>query len=138
MLLSEVCTYLATQGIGTSGTNLFYGPMQEQYPDAVVVVEEYGGFPDEPNLGDGGPTSGQATRLEYPAFRVLCRGTRDDYDGPRAKAVLAKAALMKVVNETMSSCQYLGFDVGPLIPLRPDSNFRHSITFNVHTMKEPS
>lgn len=131
MVLPELTTYLATQGIGTAGTNLFYGILPDT-PDALVTLFEYGGFPNEPDLGTGGTT----TRFEYPRIQMLCRGVKDDYDGPRLKAQQVVAALTAVVNTTLSGIYYIS--VIPLQApffLRRDENFRVEFACNFQVSK---
>lgn len=142
MVLAEVTTYLASQGIGTAATDLFYGPMKEAYPDAVVLVQEYGGLTDEPNLSDPTPTAapaGKSIRLEFPRIQILCRGARNDYNTPRAKAEAARVALTKVLNQTLSGVRYLAIEpIQPPFPLSADENERERIVFNCQITKELS
>lgn len=139
MLLAEIATYLASQSLGlTGGVNLFYGKMQEEFPDDVTVIFEYGGEPDEPTLGDP-PTFGKAVRLEYPRIQILCRGSRDTYDGPRITAEAIRIVLVKVVNMTLSGVRYLSIESKePPFRLREDENFRTEIVSNYKITKEMS
>lgn len=134
MILAELVTYLATQGIGTAGTNLFYGLMKEQYPDVVVVVQENGGTPDEPDLG---VNKGQTVRLENPEIVVICRGVRDDYDTPRQKAEDVRTALMKITNQTLSGVKFLVAETRPPGFRRFDDNFRNEFGVPARVTKLP-
>lgn len=143
MVLAELTTYLAAAGLGlVGGTNLFYGPMKASYPDAVTLVQLYGGIAPEPNLGDDTPTLtpfGKAVRLEFPRVQVLCRGVRDDTDTPLALATSCEVALLKIINTTLSGIYYL--EVAPIqhpFRLRTDENFREEYAINFQVTKEHS
>jgi hypothetical protein len=138
MLLPELTTWAATKSLGTAGTDLFYGPMHEEYPDAVTIIQEYGGLADEPSLGDpSGP--GTKIRYEQPFVQFLFRGARDDYDGPRTRAEAGRVAVMTILNTTMSGVLYLGAEiVQPPFHMMTDENQRHYFVLNVHIFKEPS
>jgi hypothetical protein len=141
MLLSEICGYLNAMGIAASGVDLFYGPMQEQYPDAVVLIQQYGGLADEPSMGDidGEVGPGRETRIEYPRFTVLCRGAKNDTDGPYQKSMEVRAALVQVLNQTLSNVRYLNIEaLQPPIRLAADENFREKYNTNYQATKEPS
>ena len=118
MVLAELTTYLVTQGIGTAGTNLFYGILPDS-PDACVALFEYGGYPNDPVLG------GTTVRLEYPSIQVMCRGVRDDYTNPRQKAQDVVAAFTKIGTQILSGVEYKAvLGNGPVTFLRRDENFR--------------
>ncbi|WP_461365563.1 minor capsid protein [Candidatus Darwinibacter acetoxidans] len=70
-MLKEIGTYLATQNVGTVGTDIFLGQMPDQ-PDNCVSLFEYAGSP--PDLHWNG---------EYPGLQVRVRST--SYSGGRAK-----------------------------------------------------
>ena len=131
MLLPEVAAYLIAQGIGTAlDTDVFLGKIPAD-PDVVVVLSEYTGMADEPDLGTGN------IRLEFPRIQVLCRGAKDDYATPRQTAQTAKQKLMKVLNQTLSGVRYLAINVesGPFF-LRRDQNDRIEIVANYQVTKE--
>ena len=104
MLLTELAAYLQAQGIGTQGVSLFYGTMPETDPTdsspVTVVLYEYGGTMNEPDLGTGN------TRLEFPSVQIVCRGLANDYNSPRQKATDIVTALTKVINQTLSGVSY--------------------------------
>jgi len=70
-VLTEISAYLATQDIGTVGTDIFLGLMPDK-PDSCVALFEYAGSP--PDLHWDG---------EYPGLQVRVRGT--GYAAARAK-----------------------------------------------------
>lgn len=78
-LLLELTTYLATQGVGTVGTNLFAGFMPDT-PHACGTLYEYGGAP--PDLGFSYP----GIQHENSAVQMVFRGNPTDYSSPRAKS----------------------------------------------------
>lgn len=139
---AEITAYLATQGLGTAGTDLFYGPVREFYQDAMGTVQLWGGLKDEPNLGDNtggaGATFGRAVRLEYPKLQVLFRGAPNDYDGPRLKADQARNELAKVLNTSLSGTRYVSIETNNVRWLKMDENFRHHFIFDVMPTKGKS
>lgn len=138
-ILTEITSLLAGSSIGlSSGTNLFYGPMHEEYPDAVVLVNLYGGLRDEPNLGEGA-LAGKATRLEFKRVQILARGAPNDTDGPLALAKSCHDVLVAVLDQTLSGTYYLEVAaVQPPFRMPTDKNFRETYIFNVQCTKEPS
>ena len=97
-LLDDVATQLETAGCGTVGTTIFVGQMPDSV-DAGLVLNEYGGAPPEFDLSDPG------VHYELPHFQVFCRHTV--YATGRALIESAYVALAKVVNQTLTSTQYL-------------------------------
>ena len=130
-VLEEVITFLAAEGLGTDGTDLFRARMPDA-PDACGVVYETGGI--APDLGFGAST----VRFESPALQVVFRGAAQDYDGPRAKAKTAWASLASVEAQALTGTTYNW--IHPLqspFPLgEPDEKQRLSIAFNVLVEKE--
>jgi hypothetical protein len=138
MTEAEVVTYLASQGGGTAGVDIWYGSMLETYPDVVTLVQVTGGLPDEPDMGDEA-ASGSKTRLEFPRLQILYRGIRDDYTGPRTRAESGRVAMMKIVNTTLSGVRYLSAEpLGPPYKIRQDENFRYEFAIKVQVTKELS
>lgn len=132
MLLPELATYLQSAGIGTLGTDLFYGRVPAS-PDVCTVLMEYGGLPIEPDLGT--PT----IRLEFPRVQVLTRGLKDDYDTPRLKAQAVLVALTAIVNQSLSGVAYkVAAALQSPFFLRRDQNDRVEIACNYQVMKAPS
>jgi hypothetical protein len=139
-IYTEIASYLEAQGIGTGGTNLFYGTFKEPYPDACVVFNIYGGVKDEPNLGDAGAAGqGRASRLTHPRIQFAARGVANDTDGPYAKAAAIRDAMLKLLNFTLSGTFYTSVDTinGPE-RMMTDNNFREIYIVNMELMKEPS
>jgi len=134
MVLDELATHCAANGIGTPGFDLFYGILPPD-PDVCTALFEYGGMPSEPNTGSGGTVN----RLVFPRIQVLTRGIKDDYDGPRIRAEQVVTLFTAILNQNIAGVRYLA--VTPLqepFPLRRDDNFRIETVCNYQVYKEPS
>lgn len=131
MVLPELTTFLATQGIGTAGTDLFYGIMHPD-PDAQVVLYEYGGVANEPDMGT------ENIRVEYPYVQICSRGAPNDYANPRKKLQDVVAALAKigVTVTTLSGIYYRSVQaIQPPFELKRDDNFRVIFACNFRVEK---
>lgn len=133
MTLPDLTTYLATQGIGTQATTLFYGVMPDT-PDACAALFEYGGH-SEPALG------GTTINIEWPLIQAVTRGTRQDYDGPRLKAqqiVIAFARIGGVVYAPGGVGYKAVMAKNGGVPkwFKQDENFRHYFSVNFEVMKD--
>ena len=139
MVLDELVAYLAAHGIGTAAVDIFYGSMKDTFPDEVVLLQEYGGIQDEPNMSDPGGAPGYGVRLEYPRIQVLHRGKRDDYVTPRTKAEATRKVLMAVNDTSLSGVHYSYIEIlQPPYRLRTDANFRIEIAYNIQVCKRLS
>ena len=128
MVEDELATYLQTEGLGTCGTNIFYGNLDDT-PDAQICIRKYGGLANEPN-NDG------TVRLEYPRVMVTVRGVRDDYDGPNTLIQKVVRSLTKIGNQTVSGVFYqAALIVTPAYPLGRDENSRNVFNCNVQVIK---
>lgn len=136
MLLPEITAYLAGQSLGlTEATNLFYAvkPTGDDIPDAIVVVYEYPGLPNEPVLG------GTTVNIEFPSIQVMCRGTRDNYVTPRALLQSVIASLTKIGEQTLSGTKYHAVQCHiPPSTLRQDANQRFELVASFRVVKDPS
>lgn len=135
MTLVELGTYLVSQGVGTAlGTDVFLGRVPA-LPDVVVCLFEYASLPVEPRLG----VDGTQIRYEYPRVQILCRGAKDDYQGPWNVAKSARTAMMKIQASTLSGTYYIAAmpESGPMF-LRRDLNDRIEIVTNYQIMKAES
>jgi hypothetical protein len=86
-MLSDIGTYLQSQGIGTLGADLFLGLMPDQ-PDNCIALFEYAGSP--PDLHWNG---------EYPGLQVRVRGT--SYEAARSKIGEIMTALHGLYEQTL-------------------------------------
>jgi len=135
---AELVSFVTGVGGRTAGTNLFYGEFKEMYPDDCAIIRETGGIAPEPNLGEG-TTPGKGIRLQFPSCQIVCRGVRDDYDGPRAVALALYTKLTSVLNQSIGGIYYVSVDpIQEPFLMRTDETFRSYIAFNVHVIKELS
>lgn len=96
MLLPDIGGYLEGLGIGTAGTNLFYGQMPET-PDVCVVLFEYAGSPPE-FTHDGHD-------YENPGLQIMVRGI--SYANARTTMDIIQDYLHTLANTTISGTKYL-------------------------------
>ena len=133
-LLDEIAAFLAAEGIGTVGTDLFWAEMPAT-PDACGCVYASGGSSPDKALGSSG------VRFEHPTIQVVFRGAPHDYSGPLAKAQAALDALVAVdVEQLLSGTKYnMITSLQPPFPMGgKDENKRWRIACNFMVEKEPS
>lgn len=127
MLLAELGAYLATEGVGTVGTTIFYGGLPDS-PDNCLALLEYGGRAPEHDLGT------TALRHEYPRVQVLTRNTV--YLTGIKKAQDVTHAFTAVRNTTLSDVGYKGIDpVQSPFSLGQDNNGRWVFACNYEVCK---
>ena len=134
MVLAELATYLAADGLGlTAGTNLFYSLLPES-PDVCVALFEYPGLPDEVELG------GTTIRAEWPRVQVVVRGAGDaGSDAPRLLCEQIRRSFTKIREQILSGCAYHAVTaIQAPFPLAPDENFRFKYACNFQVYKDPS
>ena len=136
-LLDEVGTYLAAQGIGTLGTNLFLG-FAPDAPDQVTVLYEAGGQAPIRAMGQaaGSPVA------QRPRLQVVCRDTQYEYATARSKAKSVYAILDGLCSRgdiTMSGTRYMWLSAvsEPSLMGRDDAG-RVLIVCNYDAIKDPS
>lgn len=143
-VLNEIAAKIAALGLGTVGTNIFWGSMPET-PDECCAVYEYGGSPPEMGFGTAG------IHFETPAVQVVFRGpvpgpgVATSYSGPRAKAETAYRGLAAVEVATLSAgaggtsalYHWIHPQQAPFL-MRRDEQDRVYIAFNCLCQKEPS
>ena len=124
-VLDEVAAHLASNGVGTVGTDLFKGIMPEG-PVNVVTVYEYPGSGLIEGFGfDGG---------EQPNIQVMVRN--QDYEQARIKAKSAWDVLRAVSNEDLSGVRYFRISVGSSpAGLGRDSNRNALVGFSARVQK---
>jgi hypothetical protein len=127
-MLGELVSYLAAQGVGTPGVDLFQGAMPHE-PDAALVLQRYPGIMNTPERGD--PPS---VAVERPRVQVLARAPHPAQAEARAQA--AYRALIRLANQRLGATWYLRaeplqapFDLG-----RDDAG-RWLVGFNVQIEK---
>lgn len=126
-LLDDIMTHLQAEGVATEGTDLFAGALLDDQPDAVTVVYETAGIPDEDTMGgDGSPA------VRHAGVQVRTRGAAWEYEEARLRAEAARAALVKIANESIGGTTYLRVrqSSGP-VPLGRDQADRWEFTVNL-------
>jgi hypothetical protein len=94
-----LATYLASQGVGVVGTDLYIDWM----PDAVdAVVSVY-------RVPGAGPSyfMDKSYPVNESRVQVMTRGAPLDYQGPRAKAATVAALLHPIVGQTVAGMRIL-------------------------------
>jgi Bacteriophage minor capsid protein len=72
MLSEDIATHLASEGLGTLGTDI--SNEERPTPDDLLVVREYEGAPAEYSKAEwDGTNTVNSPMLESPRFQVLCR-----------------------------------------------------------------
>ena len=122
-MLTEISAYLATQDIGTVGTDIFLGLMPDQ-PDNCVALYEYAGSP--PDLHWNG---------EYPGLQVRVRNK--SYAAARTKIGEVMEKLHGLHEQTLSGTRYLLIKArGSPEVLKRDNNNRVELFVNFEIIKE--
>jgi hypothetical protein len=98
LIEKDIATYLDTQGVGTLGTDLFYGDLPTEKPatDSIAVILNSGGSLNE-------PTAEAFNRR--PTFEVFISGKPNDRDDAYTFATAIELALQGV-HFTVSGKQY--------------------------------
>lgn len=129
-VLAELTTYINAQiPTWVGGTNMFYNLMPPD-PDVALVLYEYGGSPNEPNMGKG------TTNLVFPRIQARTRGVRDDQITPRANLQAIVTLFTAVVNVSIGGIPYLAIE--PLSDpqfLARDENWRYEFIVNFKVTK---
>lgn len=137
MVLVDMLFYLDAQGIGSisAAPPTLYRSIVPEAPDVLVTLFEYGGLPNEPELGKG------TTRLEFPFVQAMARGVKDDSDGPRLVLQNVVTAFTKVMNQTIAPggvvYKAIAAKQAPFF-LRRDDNFRVEFVVNFEVIKDYS
>lgn len=136
MTLQELSTYLVAQGVGTAST-VFVGKLPPD-PDVVVALFEYGALAPQANLS-GPANPGTKVRYEFPRVQIVCRGAKDDYQGPWTTAKAARDAMVAIQNQTLSGTYWISAmpENGPFF-LRRDQNDRVEFAANYQVEKVES
>ena len=122
-MLTEIGAYLATQDIGTVGTDIFLGLMPDQ-PDNCIALFEYAGSP--PDLHWNG---------EYPGLQVRVRNK--SYAAARAKIGEIAKELHGLHEQTLSGTRYLLIKArGSPEILKRDASNRIELVLNFEIIKE--
>lgn len=127
-VLTDLGSVLTSAGLGTAGTDLFFGQMPLRPVDCIALLE-YGGST---------PTwSFNQMEWEQPRVQVLVR-TSQGYTAGRAKAHTAWSALSAVRNQRINSIQYQNVEVlqSPFPLARDEESSDITFVFNVEVWKQ--
>jgi hypothetical protein len=130
MMLEELADKMATDGVGTVGTNIFIGIMPNS-PDACLALYEYAGEGPMEAFNDGGVS------LDVPSVQVMSRGGRMDYPAAKTLIVAARNSLTAVTNETLGTVRFLRVrEMSAINTLGPDVNDRPLFTVSFQAVVE--
>lgn len=134
VVLDDLGVYLAAQGEGTVGTNIFLGSMPDS-PDDLVALIEVGG---DPPVDTFGAVAGNIN-VEKPQIQVQCRAAQDDYSSARVKAESVYKNLHGLAGATLNGTKYLSIDaVESPFNIGRDQNGRWLSGFNIILWKLPN
>ena len=122
-MLREIGAYLATQNVGTVGTDIFLGLMPDQ-PDNCIALFEYAGSPLDLHWNG-----------EYPGLQVRVRDK--SYAAARTKIGEVMEKLHGLHEQTLSGTRYLLIKArGSPEILKRDNNNRVELFVNFEIIKE--
>ena len=81
-MVKDIAELLESKGIGTVGTDIFYGQIPEK-PDDIIGVFEYAGRP---------PST--LEQLDYPGLQIRARG--EDYESVRSTMQIIQNLLIRI------------------------------------------
>lgn len=129
-MLEQLADNMATDGVGTVGTNIFIGIMPNS-PDACLAIYEFAGEGPMEAFSDGGVS------LDLPSIQVMSRGVRMDYPAARTLIVNARNSLTSVANETIGGVRFLRVrEMSAINSLGPDVNDRPIFTVSLQAVVE--
>ena len=130
-ILEAVGTYLAANGHGTLGTNLFLAVMPDE-PDVMTCVYETGGGAPDQTMGSA------AWAIDRPTLQILCRAGRGDYPVARDEAASIRALLGAVTEQTLSGINVMRISPsGGILPIGEDPLGRPVVSINFDCMVRP-
>ena len=91
-VISDIATYLAANGIGTLGTDIFYGYLPAGITSGVAILDTGGVEPDG------------YIPTKNPNFQIFLRSV--DYDTGKAKLDAIRSLLHRVQNQTIGSVYF--------------------------------
>ena len=100
MLISEVATYLAAEGLGTVGTNIFYSHLPDNTDECLVVLDTGGVNPDI------------YIPTKSPTFQIIIRSAT--YTLGKAKLDSVRSALHNFYNDYLVSGQTYFYSINAL------------------------
>ena len=121
----DIATFLAAQGAGTVGTDIFVG-MEPSSPDFTVTVYDIGGIAPNPKF-----------LRDEPQVQCKIRGNVNDYQNTWIKAQEVKDILLGAQPQTLNGTDYVLFvQIGEILSLGRDENNRPMITSNWQLVRE--
>lgn len=130
-ILEAVGDYLAANGHGTLGTDLFLAVMPDE-PDVMRCVYETGGGAPDQTMGPA------AWAIDRPSLQVLCRAGRGDYPVARDEAEAIRLLLGAVVEQTLSGINVMRIaPSGGILPVGEDALGRPVVSINFECMVRP-
>ena len=130
-ILEAVGTHLASNALGTLGTNLFLAVMPDS-PDVMTCVYETGGSSPDQVMGSS------AWAIDRPSLQVITRAGQGDYPVARDAAAAIRLLLSAVVEQTLSGVHVMRIlPSGGLLPLGEDAQGRPMVSFNFDCMVLP-
>ena len=128
-LLDDVGVYLAAQGVGTQGTDIFIGKMPDT-PDTCIGLFEYGGQEGDYTMG-----ATVSARMERPNFQAVVRAA--GYSAARTKVQSVYTTLDAVAEQDLSSKRYHRISAkAPPIYLGRDKSNRPQFSCNFGVIKD--
>lgn len=129
-MLEQLADQLATDGVGTVGTNIYIGLMPTS-PDLCLALYEYSGDPPLEAFQDGGAS------LDQPSVQVMARAGRNDYPSARTLMLNARNSLTAVTNVTIGSVRFLRVrDISAINALGGDEKDRPRFTLSLSVVVE--
>lgn len=127
-ILEAIGDYLASNGYGTQGTDLFLAVMPESPDECIAVYENVGNTPSFTMGSD-------PWAIDRPVIQVICRAGRGDYPTARNNAQAIRELLGAVVDTTISTIPIMRIQSqGSIIPMGEDENQRPMVSANFECM----
>ena len=122
----DIATFLAAQGVGTVGTDIFVG-REPSEPDEVISIFDIGGIAPNPKF-----------LRDEPQIQCRVRGAVNDYDNAFIKAQLIKDTLLGAQPRRLNGTDYVLFtQIGEILSLGYDENNRVALVSNWQLVREP-
>lgn len=122
MIAADIAGWLATQGLGTLGTDLFYTALPDEVDEA-LVVRDYAGAPPEFEHNQPAPI------LNYPRVQIEARNP--SVANAYIDAESAYAIINTLRNLDLNGKRYSAQALQYPFWLRQDDQNRHYVVFNV-------
>ena len=122
----DIATFLAAQGVGTVGTDIFVG-REPSEPAFIISIFDVGGISPNPKF-----------LRDEPQVQCRVRGEVNDYNNAFAKAQLIKDILLGAQPQDLNGTDYVLFtQIGEILSLGYDENNRVALVSNWQLVREP-